>query len=270
MQTALRAGDREISGAFHIEAFEAGFASERAALMAHPLFAEVHELGRMRRFMEYHVFAVWDFMSLLKTLQAKLTCVSTPWMPPANREAARFINEIVLGEETDEISPGRYISHFELYLEAMRECQADTSSIETFLARMARFREVGPALDAAGTPGGARAFVSATLGFCQLEAHEVAAAFLYGREDIIPDMFRRILQDPTTSGDPRLGKLKRYLERHIEVDGDSHGPMARRLMESLCGNDAAMWSEAGIVARAALKARHALWDSVLTELRRAV
>jgi len=68
--------------------------------------------------MEHHIYAVWDFMSLLKALQAAVAPAQSPWMPSSRPELRRFINEIVLGEECDEYNVAgmrRFISHFELY-----------------------------------------------------------------------------------------------------------------------------------------------------------
>lgn len=80
--------------------------------------------------MQGHVFAVWDFMMLLKQLQRKLTCVDKIWLPPKSNNTARFINEIVVGQQTDVHPDGKnHASHFQLYLEAMREVGADTTVI---------------------------------------------------------------------------------------------------------------------------------------------
>lgn len=249
-----------------IDQFEFSIAPERSALLSHPLFSAVNDLARARFFMEAHVFAVLDFMSLVKSLQAKITCVTVPWVPPPHRDSARFINEIVLGEESDEIEPGFYISHFELYLAAMKDCGADTSFIENFVSQIQAGREISEALEITKAPHSVRSFVETTFSFCRLEVHQIAAAFLYGREDIIPDMFKSILSEPSMSTHPQLKRLRRYLERHIEVDGDSHGPMARKLMQNLCGENKNLWAEAEVVARQALKARHQLWDRVLAGL----
>jgi hypothetical protein len=250
----------------HASEFDNDVNEWRSSLVAHPLFHEIQSISQMRQFMEAHVFAVWDFMSLLKTLQNQLTCTKVPWSPPANPQAARFINEIVLGEETDEIQPGEPTSHFELYLGAMKQCGARTSRIEIFVRLLAEGGEVEASLIEARVPSHVRDFVVSTMSFCALRPHEVAAAFLYGREDIIPEMFKRLLKEAPLTSHANLKMLKLYLDRHIEVDGDSHGPMARKLMQCLCGSDPIKWAEASKVAREALHARCLLWDGVLASI----
>jgi hypothetical protein len=86
--------------------------------------------------MQIHVFAVWDFMSLVKRLQSELTCNSLPWMPPVRSRIARFANEVVLGEESDLGPDGKPVSHFELYLRAMDEVGADRTLVRGFMAQI--------------------------------------------------------------------------------------------------------------------------------------
>src|SRR6478735_771827 len=105
----------------------------RKKLLDHPVYARIADVDAVRTFMEHHVFAVWDFMSLLKALQQRLTCVTVPWTPQGHRLSRRLINEIVLEEESDEDTRGGYISHFELYRAAMKQCGADTSRVDAFL-----------------------------------------------------------------------------------------------------------------------------------------
>src|ERR1700755_2955712 len=104
----------------------------RAQLLDHPVYAEVASVQDLRRFMEDHVFAVWDFMSLLKRLQQDLTCTRVPWFPADNARAARLINDIVIGEETDVDPDGSYVSHLDLYLRALADVGSSTRLFETF------------------------------------------------------------------------------------------------------------------------------------------
>src|SRR5580658_2579931 len=103
----------------------------RAELLDHPIYTQVTSVADLRSFMEDHVFAVWDFMSLLKRLQQDMTCIRVPWFPVNNAKAARLINDIVIGEETDVDPDGSYVSHLDLYLRAMRDIGASTRQFET-------------------------------------------------------------------------------------------------------------------------------------------
>ncbi|RXH57974.1 DUF3050 domain-containing protein [Granulicella sibirica] len=230
-------------------------------LAEHKLYRTFRSIEDLRLFMEAHVFAVWDFMSLLKTLQRGLTCVEVPWVPSTFPVSRRLINEIVLGEESD-LYAGRPASHFEIYLSAMRLCGASTAAIDGFISGVRRGVAVEELLD--GIPAAAREFVRTTFGCIATgKLHAVAAAFTFGREDLIPDMFRSFIRDQNEAMSGRLEMLRWYMERHIEVDGDEHGPMALRMIAELCGSDEVRWTEAGEAAEEALLARIALWDGIV-------
>jgi hypothetical protein len=242
----------------------------RARLLDHPVYAEVASAEDLRRFMEDHVFAVWDFMSLLKRLQQDLTCTNVPWFPADNARAARLINDIVIGEETDVDPDGSFVSHLDLYLRAMADVGASTRQFDTFRSLARVGTSVETAMVRAGTPPHVQAFVAHTMALAQSgSTEEVLAAFFYGREDIIPEMFSRLQK--TLAGARRdnasLRNFIYYIERHIELDGDSHGPMGRELLEGLVADSPQRHQRALHAACNSIKARIDLWNGTLSTLR---
>lgn len=237
----------------------------RRTLCQHPIYERLHDLESWRVFMDIHVFAVWDFMVLLKSLQGRLTGSAPLWVPPADRLAARMINEIVLSEESDEVRPGVYMSHQELYREAMREAGAEGAAFEVFSEWVAGGSSVEAALSGARTVDCVRHFVRTTTRMATAPVHRSAAAFLFGREEIIPDMFTVLLREMDRAGLPSPS-LRLYLDRHRELDGGDHQRMGRALLTSLCGDDDVRWEEAREAALISLRARARLWDGALDQL----
>lgn len=239
----------------------------RAALLEHRVYQQINGLEALRRFMEHHVFAVWDFMSLLKALQRQLCCIEVPWLPAADAGDCRLVNEIVLAEESDDDGRGGCASHFELYHRAMQRCLANTAPMDEFLAALRRGKTVSAALEAPGVPGCARQFVRQT--FAIIDGGDLcamASAFTFGREDLLPAVFQRIVDELNVETSGGLKDFKYYLDRHIGLDGDEHGPMAHRLLLSLCGSDESRWRIAEQAALDALRARHVLWDGICAQI----
>ncbi len=243
---------------------------KKTELANHPIFAEINSLPVLRRFMETHVYAVWDFMSLTKRLQRELTCIQLPWLPPPDPQAARLINEIVLGEESDDRLDHGHYSHFELYLDAMREVGARTESIERFIAQQRDGLHYRAALHGAGASDAARHFVEQTLDTAlNAPTHAVAAAFLHGRESVIPGMFQRILDDWGITGS-QAPIFRYYLQRHIEVDSEDHGPAAGQLLARLVNDEPQREREVYEAAIAAVDSRLAFWDRLRVSMHREV
>jgi hypothetical protein len=242
----------------------------RAALLDHPLYTQVVSVADLRRFMEDHVFAVWDFMSLLKRLQQDMTCIRVPWFPAANARAARLINDIVIGEETDVDPDGSYVSHLDLYLRAMADIGASTLQFDRFRSLVLVGVPVEVALTRIGVPPHVQAFVAHTMALANSgSTEEVLAAFFYGREDIIPEMFRRLLDTlyGAKHNNDRLRHFIYYIDRHIELDGDSHGPKGRELLEELLANSPHRVERARRAACSSIEARIRLWNGTLGKLR---
>jgi len=248
----------------HLSKINSELAPLRHQLINHPLYAQVSEIEDFQAFMEQHIFAVWDFMSLLKALQRGLTCVELPWKPVGSPTTRRFINEIVLGEESDVDANGEVASHFELYIDAMNQIGADTKTIANFLESVEKGLSVEAALETVAINPETRTFVNFTFSILQTNSiHRIASVFTFGREDLIPDMFIQILREMQSKGQQNISKLLYYLERHIEVDGDDHGPISLKMMEELCGNDEQKWNEALESAKEALQMRIQLWNGLL-------
>lgn len=238
----------------------------KTELLKHPVYSRVRTLRDVQTFMREHVFAVWDFMSLAKRQQRDVTSVTIPWMPPRDSASVRLINEIVLAEESDANGQGGFASHFELYCRAMDDVGADRGPIDTFLDRLRAGMDVAAALQAVEICDSTRAFVASTIALARSGGpHEVAAAFCCGREDVIPEMFERLLPNLTRE-QPGLERFRDYLDRHIEVDGDMHGPMARQLVNSLCGESSRKQDEARAAAEQAVRSRIAFWDGIVEQL----
>jgi Protein of unknown function (DUF3050) len=237
----------------------------RRRVVSHPMYHSLDSLGPVLTFMEHHVFAVWDFMSLLKSLQRNLTCVQVPWLPTGPTGSRRLINDIVLVEESDELDGG-FISHFELYLQGMSQAGADRARIDAFIDLLRDGTAVPAALKEAAVPGPAADFTAATWGFIEnAPVHCQAAAFAFGREDLIPDMFDQVVAVNRQLGN-RLATFVDYLERHIEVDAEEHTPMAMQMLADLCGSDDEKWRECEDAVNTALAARVGLWDGILAAI----
>jgi hypothetical protein len=252
-----------------IEITEDILRSFRARLEEHPVYEAVETIADLRCFMEHHVYSVWDFMSLIKYLQSMVAPTRVPWVPGGDAAVRRFINELVLEEESDETHvAGEYSSHFELYLRAMAEIGADTAPVSEFIQLVGE-KGVDGALHSAVIPEPARTFTQTTFGFIRANrAHEVAAALALGREHIIPCMFRSILRRIGVSED-QAPIFHFYLNRHIHLDEDFHAPLSLRLLNHLCGADETKTAEAVAAANAAVEARIAFWDGVLEAIKSA-
>jgi hypothetical protein len=240
----------------------------REQLIAHPLYQNINTIDSLHTFMQHHIFAVWDFMSLLKALQQNLTCTTLPWMPVGSANTRYLINEIVTGEESDIDHTGERTSHFELYLKAMEQAGCDTSAIASLFRQLSVQKEANIALDKADIPTAARDFVKHTFEVIATNKSFLqAAVFTFGREDLIPGMFIEMVKKLNGQLPGKVEILLYYLERHIEVDGDHHSRLAYQMTAELCGDDERKWVAATTAVKEALQARVALWDGILAEIK---
>jgi len=233
-------------------------------LVSHKVYEKINNVDSLKIFMENHVYAVWDFMSLLKSLQLHLTTVKIPWTPTKDSNAARFINEIVLEEETDIGNSNIPSSHYEMYIDAMKEIKANTNKIELLLEKIKEKKSITQSLDEIDAKLPVKNFMQFTFDtIATNEPHKIASVFTFGREDLIPNMFIQIVKNINNEKNVSAKKLIYYLERHIELDGDDHGPIALKMISNLCGDNKKKWDDVITYSKKALKERIKLWDHIL-------
>jgi hypothetical protein len=240
--------------------------SERSALRMHPLYHSIKTEKHLHLFMQNHVYAVWDFMSVLKSLQRDFTCVEVPWRPKNNGNLSRLLNEIVLAEESDIDRYGQHLSHFEIYYHAMKEAGANTASIENFLKELDT-SDVSSSLMTCNVPKPAKDFVLDTFKYIELGLpHLTATIFTLGREEIIPDMFRELVHDLNNNSSGNLKSFIYYLDRHIGLDENEHTPLALKMIKEICGDDEIKWKECIECGKSVMKSRIKFWDEILSEI----
>lgn len=250
-----------------IEQLKSAIAPLRDRILNHKLYHEINDINDLRIFMKYHVYAVWDFMSLLKSLQNNLTCTTTPWFPVGNADTRYLINEIVVGEESDIDLEGKRKSHFELYLDAMHQSGVDTKEIHQFIQTLKVTGNLQEAYTSAQTPSAAQQFVNYTFEIVNSNCDYLqAAVFTFGREDLIPGMFMSIIQEINNDFPDNVSIYKYYIERHIEVDGGHHSHLALQMTNNLCGTDPVKWEQALQAVKTSLERRILLWDGAYNEL----
>lgn len=239
----------------------------RQEIINHEVYSAIKNVDDLKIFMQYHVYAVWDFMSLLKTLQNNLTCTTIPWFPVGSAETRHLINEIVVGEESDIDLNGNRLSHFELYIDAMEQCGADITNIEKFISVLKATNNFTEAFEKSKTPKEAASFVDFTFQIINSQkSYLQSAVFTFGREDLIPGMFISIVKDIDKNFPDSISIFKYYLERHIEVDGDHHSHLALQMTSNLCGNNQLFWAEAEEATITALQKRIELWNGAYREI----
>lgn len=240
----------------------------KGQLYKHSVYEAIEDLEDLKIFMQHHIYSVWDFMSLVKYLQNNFAPTTTPWKPSRKCDVQRFINEIVMEEESDknlilEESDVKFISHFELYMHAMEEVEIGSSkSIQSFLEEL-ETKPLDIVIDGVNIPSASRKFVKTTFNFLKSDKpHIIAAAFSFGREHIIPYMYSDLLTKMKIDENDAK-RFHYYINRHIELDGGSHGEMAMKMLDILCADDPQKIDEVQATAIKAIQARIHFWDGVL-------
>ncbi len=232
----------------------------------HKLFCTRLNIQQVRYFMESHIFSVWGFMSILKSIQFNLSTTTLPWTPTDNTRngLTNFINEIVLSEESDYIEGIGYTSHFEIYLDAMKEINADTSQILLLLKNIKDDGYIYEHVNRLNILDEVKAFIKFDMETSiSGNLPKLVGSFTLGREKVIPNMFEHIIL--SVNDVASTSKFITYLNRHIEVDGDRHGPLSSELLEKICSSDQDMLLSYQFGIKS-LKLRLKIWDKISEDL----
>lgn len=233
-------------------------------LQKHDLYKRIQTPEHLQIFMQHQVFAVWDFMSLLKALQRRLTKTSTPWVPVGDPEIRYLLNRIVLSEESDMDCFGKRLSHFEMYLKAMERTGANTNEIKNFLLQVTHGTDIFLLIAAIKLPHNIKIFLKNTFEtISEGKTHKLAAAFSFGRKDPNTTALLTAVDRIQKKFPKQDLKLTRYiLERRIQLAEQEQGPMTFKILEQLCKNDTQKWEEVQQTAKDCLEARLVLWNGI--------
>ncbi len=196
-------------------------------IVNHSIYQYLESPKALNLFLEHHIFCVWDFMSIVKSIQHDVVPAQVPWKPSSSDERfQRIINEIVLAEESDLDINGNPKSHFLMYIDAMLESNASTDQIGYFVETL-DFNQLSKAT---------REFVSYSLEIANSGCLvSKMSSFFYGREDLIPPMFTSLVRSAKILNE--RPKLKYYLDRHIELDAGQHGPKLEQCLNLIVKTD---------------------------------
>jgi hypothetical protein len=238
--------------------------NETLTLINHPLYNSIKTEEDVRIYMFNQVWCVWDFMTLVKSIQLNIVPSNILWMPPKYPELGAYIYEVLLTEETDKgYNSETNSSHFQTYLKAMYESKVDTSSVAAFIKLLENGFDFGTATEKCGIHDEAKEFISTTFEFAKSELHISTAVFCLSREGVIPDIFMNLLANVSLSNNFKI--FNWYLNRHIYLDSQSHGPLSIKLFKTIVDTPKKQ-DEALHASLKALKARNKFFDYILNSI----
>ncbi len=242
-----------------VQVLEKKLVAVQQELIEHVVYKDLMNIHNLRIFMGYHVFAVWDYMTLLKGLQRHITCTRVPWKPSTYpKELIRLINSMVLEEESDLDQNDQACDHFSLYVRAMEEMNADSKPIKSFLKNLDT--------DILSTP--LKECMQFSINIAQnYPLHILAGVFYFGREQLIPRIFKPYLEGVTSYPAGTLTPtLSYYLRRHMDLDGNQQVARIMKLLDVACMDSPKAYQEALSYGIQACLLRKKLWDKALESM----
>lgn len=238
--------------------------NETINLINHPLYNSIKTESDIKMYMFNQVWCVWDFMTLVKSIQIQIIPPNILWTPPKFPELGAYIYEVLLTEETDKgYNSETNSSHFQTFLKAMKESSVDTSSVDKFIELLENGNQFEIAIDSCGIHKEAKEFITTTYEFAKSDLHISIAVFCLSREGVIPDMFMNLLANVSLSNNYKI--FNWYLNRHIYLDSQSHGPLSIKLFKTIVDTKQKQ-EEALQASLKALKARNKYFNYILDSI----
>lgn len=239
----------------------------KSELAAHCLYTKLQHMEDIHIFMEHHVFAVWDFMSLAKALQLHLDATQVIEKQTDNSKILGFVNGILTGGETDPNKKEIVLSHLEMYLELMDEIGANTTNIKKLIASSAAGLDIHEAMQIAQLTDEQQRILNFTQTIIATnEIHKIAVAATLVPEGMISNRFLKILKETEERDNLLVPKFKNYLNRYKAIDGNDYGLLSLEMVTHFCDSDGKKWVDILDIAMKTLSHRIYLWDAIVDEI----
>ena len=229
-------------------------------LESHRLYTALTRREALATFTEYHVVCAWSYNALLRSLQRDIFTQSLPINSDAHKEAIRILSEVAIEEQANESDDGQFISHLELYLDAMEDLGANTAPIIGFFDILAGGVGAAKAVEYADFCPEVAAYARTTVRLLERQFHERAAGLFYEGEYFIPDRFLHQLNRLTPA--VPVDRLLEYFDGHIEGLKRPGYSAAGRLVEIFTADDEILSEEAEQVGEQVMRQRVHLWNTV--------
>jgi len=232
----------------------------------HPMFKKLNNIYNIKKYSEFQIWCVWDFMSILKQVQNFIFCNDILWLPPENPNAGAAFYRLIESEETDLGFKGGDLnraSHFQSFRAAMQELNADTKNIDNFLELIKTGKTLPEALNKSGASPQTKSFLLTNNHLIKQSPYNAIALITLTRENFLPAVFKSLLS--YVNENEKIELFVWYHKRHIYLDSVLHGPLSIQIFNEYFTNKLLI-KQSIIASIESLKARNELLNEINEQL----